>query len=69
MCGNTLQAYVSCLNALSLPLVTGRNEKEMSENQIQREGQQVLMSGYLVSNGFSFPAAMGAWAATQDQDD
>ena len=26
------------------------------------------MSGYLGSIGFSFPAAMGAWAATQDQD-
>ena len=29
--------------------------------------QRVLMSGYLGSIGFSFPAAMGAWAATQDQ--
>lgn len=28
--------------------------------------QAVLMSGYLGSIGFSFPAAMGAWAATQD---
>jgi thiamine pyrophosphate-dependent acetolactate synthase large subunit-like protein/nitrite reductase/ring-hydroxylating ferredoxin subunit len=27
--------------------------------------QRVLMSGYLGSIGFSFPAAMGAWAATQ----
>ena len=32
-------------------------------------GQAVLMSGYLGSIGFSFPAAMGAWAATQDFDD
>ena len=31
--------------------------------------QSVLMSGYLGSIGFSFPAAMGAWAATQDQED
>jgi pyruvate oxidase len=29
-------------------------------------GQAVLMSGYLGSIGFSFPAAMGAWSATQD---
>ncbi len=29
-------------------------------------GQSVLMSGYLGSIGFGFPAAMGAWAATQD---
>ncbi len=28
--------------------------------------QNVLMSGYLGSIGFSFTAAMGAWAATQD---
>jgi thiamine pyrophosphate-dependent acetolactate synthase large subunit-like protein len=31
--------------------------------------QSVLMSGYLGSIGFAFPAAMGAWAATQDQKD
>ena len=29
--------------------------------------QSVLMSGYLGSIGFSFPAAMGAWAAVGDQ--
>ncbi len=29
-------------------------------------GQRVMMSGYLGSIGFSFPAAIGAWAATQD---
>ena len=29
--------------------------------------QSVLMSGYLGSIGFSFPAAIGAWAATQDK--
>jgi pyruvate oxidase len=28
--------------------------------------QRVLMSGYLGSIGFGFPAGMGAWAATQD---
>jgi thiamine pyrophosphate-dependent acetolactate synthase large subunit-like protein/nitrite reductase/ring-hydroxylating ferredoxin subunit len=32
------------------------------------KGQRVLMSGYLGSIGFAFPAAMGAWAATQDQE-
>ena len=31
--------------------------------------QRVLMSGYLGSIGFGFPAAMGAWAATQDMDE
>ena len=30
--------------------------------------QAVLMSGYLGSIGFSFPAAMGAWAATRGDD-
>ncbi len=31
--------------------------------------QRVLMSGYLGSIGFSFPAALGAWAATQDHEE
>jgi len=30
--------------------------------------QTVLMSGYLGSIGFSFPAALGAWVATQETD-
>ncbi len=30
-------------------------------------GQRILMSGYLGSIGFAFPAAIGAWAATQVQ--
>ena len=34
----------------------------------ESQGQRILMSGYLGSIGFSFSAAMGAWAATQDQD-
>jgi thiamine pyrophosphate-dependent acetolactate synthase large subunit-like protein len=29
-------------------------------------GQRVLMSGYLGSIGFGFPAGIGAWCATQD---
>ncbi|MCY4174775.1 MAG: thiamine pyrophosphate-binding protein [Acidimicrobiaceae bacterium] len=32
-------------------------------------GQSVLMSGYLGSIGFSLPAAMGCWAATQSCDE
>ena len=31
------------------------------------ERQSVLMSGYLGSIGFGFPAAMGAWAAAPDR--
>ena len=34
----------------------------------ETKGQRVLMSGYLGSIGFGFPAAMGAWAATRDHD-
>ncbi len=34
----------------------------------ETKNQAVLMSGYLGSIGFSFPAAMGAWAATQEDD-
>jgi thiamine pyrophosphate-dependent acetolactate synthase large subunit-like protein/nitrite reductase/ring-hydroxylating ferredoxin subunit len=34
----------------------------------ETQGQRVLMSGYLGSIGFSLPAALGAWAATQDFD-
>ncbi len=30
--------------------------------------QAVLMSGYLGSIGFAYPAALGAWAATQEDD-
>ncbi len=30
--------------------------------------QAILMSGYLGSIGFALPAAMGAWAATQERD-
>lgn len=35
----------------------------------EANGQSVLMSGYLGSIGFGFPAAIGAWAATQDFDE
>ena len=30
--------------------------------------QSVLMSGYLGSIGFAYPASLGAWAATQEED-
>lgn len=32
------------------------------------DSQAVLMSGYLGAIGFGFPAAMGAWAATQEKN-
>ena len=34
---------------------------------LESKGQPVLMSGYLGSIGFGYPAAMGAWAATSDR--
>ncbi len=34
---------------------------------LESEGQPVLMSGYLGSIGFGYPAAMGAWAAEPDR--
>jgi thiamine pyrophosphate-dependent acetolactate synthase large subunit-like protein/nitrite reductase/ring-hydroxylating ferredoxin subunit len=33
-----------------------------------KPGQTVIMSGYLGSIGFGFPAAMGAWAATRQME-
>ncbi len=34
---------------------------------LESQGQPVLMSGYLGSIGFGYPAAMGAWAADPDR--
>ena len=34
---------------------------------LESQGQPVLMSGYLGSIGFGYPAAMGAWAAQPDR--
>jgi thiamine pyrophosphate-dependent acetolactate synthase large subunit-like protein len=34
---------------------------------LESAGQPVLMSGYLGSIGFGYPAAMGAWAAAPDR--
>ncbi len=34
---------------------------------LESKGQPVLMSGYLGSIGFGYPAAMGAWAAAPDR--
>jgi len=35
----------------------------------ESKGQRIMMSGYLGSIGFAFCAALGAWAATQDQEE
>ncbi len=49
-----------------IPVDVGNNTYSFGR-YFESKGQRVLMSGYLGSIGFSFPAAMGAWAATQDQ--
>ncbi|MEO0549389.1 MAG: thiamine pyrophosphate-dependent enzyme [Pseudomonadota bacterium] len=49
-----------------LPVDVGNNTYSFGRYFEPTGDQRVLMSGYLGSIGFSFPAAMGAWAATQD---
>ncbi|MEO9875534.1 MAG: thiamine pyrophosphate-binding protein [Anderseniella sp.] len=44
----------------------GNNTYSFGRYLETRGSQRVLMSGYLGSIGFGFPAGMGAWAATQD---
>ncbi|WP_298843942.1 thiamine pyrophosphate-dependent enzyme [uncultured Roseobacter sp.] len=46
----------------------GNNTYSFGRYLETKGSQRVLMSGYLGSIGFGLPAAMGAWAATQDID-
>ncbi len=50
-----------------LPVDVGNNTYSFGRYFECQAGHRVLMSGYLGSIGFAFPAAMGAWAATLDQ--
>ncbi len=50
-----------------LPVDVGNNTYSFGRYFEPKRGQRVLMSGYLGSIGFALPAAMGAWAATQDR--
>lgn len=52
-----------------LPVDVGNNTYSFGRYFEPTGKQRVLMSGYLGSIGFAFPAALGAWAATQDRDD
>lgn len=52
-----------------LPVDVGNNTYSFGRYFEPSGKQRVLMSGYLGSIGFSFPAAMGAWAATQDREE
>ncbi len=49
-----------------IPVDVGNNTYSFGRYFEPTGEQRVLMSGYLGSIGFSFPAAMGAWAATQE---
>ena len=51
-----------------LPVDVGNNTYSFGRYFEPKPGQRVLMSGYLGSIGFALPAAMGAWAATQELD-
>ncbi len=51
-----------------MPVDVGNNTYSFGR-YFECRGQRVLMSGYLGSIGFAFPAAMGAWAATQVEAD
>jgi thiamine pyrophosphate-dependent acetolactate synthase large subunit-like protein/nitrite reductase/ring-hydroxylating ferredoxin subunit len=50
-----------------IPVDVGNNTYAFGR-YFEPEHQTVLMSGYLGSIGFAFPAALGAWAATQESD-
>lgn len=50
-----------------LAVDVGNNTYAFGHYFVARGGQDVLMSGYLGSIGFAFPAAMGAWAAVGDR--
>jgi pyruvate oxidase len=50
-----------------IPVDVGNNTYAFGR-YFEPEAQTILMSGYLGSIGFSFPAALGAWAATQEPD-
>jgi pyruvate oxidase len=48
-----------------IPVDVGNNTYSFGRYFETKAGQHVIMSGYLGSIGFGFPAAMGAWAATR----
>ncbi|NNF10064.1 MAG: Rieske 2Fe-2S domain-containing protein [Acidimicrobiia bacterium] len=48
-----------------MPVDVGNNTYAYGHYFETKPGQDVIMSGYLGSIGFAFPAALGAWAATR----
>ena len=62
-------ALTDCIPENAVIAVDVGNNTYSFGRYFECRGQRVLMSGYLGSIGFAFPAAMGAWAATQDFDE
>ncbi len=56
-----------CPEDAIIPVDVGNNTYSFGR-YFEVKRQSVLMSGYLGSIGFGFPAALGAWAATQEDD-
>ncbi|MHA7776595.1 thiamine pyrophosphate-binding protein [Roseibium sp. M-1] len=54
-----------CPSDAIIPVDVGNNTYSFGR-YFEPSGQRILMSGYLGSIGFSLPAALGAWSATQD---
>jgi thiamine pyrophosphate-dependent acetolactate synthase large subunit-like protein/nitrite reductase/ring-hydroxylating ferredoxin subunit len=50
-----------------MPVDVGNNTYSYGHYFETKPGQDVIMSGYLGSIGFAFPAALGAWAATRGE--
>ncbi|WP_420414985.1 thiamine pyrophosphate-dependent enzyme [Roseibium sp.] len=57
-----------CPEDAIIPVDVGNNTYSFGR-YFEPRGQRILMSGYLGSIGFSLPAALGAWCATQDFDE
>ncbi len=69
---NSASIFAELTNALpsdAIIAVDVGNNTYSFGRYFESQGQQILMSGYLGSIGFAFSAAMGAWAATQDQEE
>src|SRR4051794_35731233 len=60
-------ASAACPEDAVLAVDVGNNAYAFGRYFETRRGQSVLLSGYLGSIGFGFPAAMGAWAAVRGE--
>jgi pyruvate oxidase len=63
----TFAILTECVPADAVICVDVGNNTYSFGRYFEVEDQTVLMSGYLGSIGFAFPAAMGAWAAVGDR--